>query len=297
MKKLIPALLVFCFLGSVNAANNGLAFLKIPADARAAAMAGAFVASSDDASATQWNPAGLAAAESRSLVVMHNAWLWDFQHNMAGVQFATGKHNWAVSFNMLRVDGIEIRGEKPTTEAAGTTEAFTMAAALSYATTISGWQAGANIKYLFEQYYLDSAPGWALDLGLRKNNILSNTDFGASVFNMGSMSNLAQEATPLPLMARAGLAWTPDFAFLNKSLTLLPQITWVKDENTYGQLGLAYALNPILTLRGGWLQNAEIARWSGGLSITYKSLSIDYAYTAHDFELGSGNTFSLRFYF
>ena len=53
-------------------------FLKIEPDSRAAGMGNAGVALADNASATFWNPAGLAFQEGTELGLTHSNWLPEF---------------------------------------------------------------------------------------------------------------------------------------------------------------------------------------------------------------------------
>ena len=90
--------------------QTGMSYMKIGVDARAAAMGEAYTSLAQDAAATYWNPAGLALAKSNSVVLMHNSWIQGINHDFAAVQLFQGKHNVAISLNMMFVSGIELRG-------------------------------------------------------------------------------------------------------------------------------------------------------------------------------------------
>ncbi|MER3523186.1 MAG: hypothetical protein C4326_03765 [Ignavibacteria bacterium] len=57
-----------------NLGTAGAQFLKIPVGARAAAMAGAYVAQANDATALFWNPAGIVHIAANDLSVSHTQW-------------------------------------------------------------------------------------------------------------------------------------------------------------------------------------------------------------------------------
>ena len=67
---------------------------------------------------------------------------------------------------------------------------------------------GINLKYLFEKYYLEKASGWAMDIGVKKKNIMDGLDLGFSIQNIGHISKLKKESTPLPLIINTGIGYT-----------------------------------------------------------------------------------------
>jgi len=274
--------------------NTGLFFLKSDVDARAAAMAGAYTAMASDASAAYWNPAGLALAENLSFTGMYNDLFAGISNSFIAVQFLTGDHALAVSFNYQNIPGIAIR--ETATEDASTVEAFYLASALSYATTFDEWQVGATMKYLFEKLYLLSAPGWALDLGILKKNFFGGVDFGLVVQNLGKMSELDKEATPLPLIINTGLTYKVP-SFFDDNLLVSTDLNWVKDEKLYVKFGLQYYLTENFALRGGLKNGNEELLWTGGFGINYNALHLDYAYAPFEYYLGTSSRLSLGFDF
>jgi len=287
---LLPIILICGF--SLAQSNNGFVLLKMDVDARAAAMAGAYTAMPNDASAAFWNPAGLASAQKSSINAMYNDWLVDFSHSFAAVQFMQGEHSLAISFNYFNLQSIPIRGGNTETPD-GIIDAFNLVAALSYARNYNeDWQAGVTVKYLFEKYYLTSAPGFAVDLGVLHKNTWENLDFGLVIQNLGKMSKLDKKATPLPLIIRSGLAWRiPEF-FDNKMI-FAPDLQWIEKEKLYFRFGAEYLLVDYLTLRAGIKSGNDQLLWTGGLGINYNSFHLDYAYAPFEFDLGSSSRISI----
>ncbi len=209
MRKYFPILLVIftmvSYLAAQDAGKTGLAFLKIGVDARAAGMGDAYTSIARDAASTYWNPAGLALTNANSVVLTHNSWLQDVNHEFIAVQMFNGKHNIALSLNMIFVSGIELRDNRATETPYGETSAHNVALADSYATTIfEDWKIGTQIKYLYEKYYLESADGVAFDLGLMHEQLIEDLNWGFVIQNIGSMAKLRNESTPLPLIIRTG---------------------------------------------------------------------------------------------
>ncbi len=72
----LTALLLFALASGAWAISEGGAiFLMIRPGARASGMGSAFVAIADDATATYFNPGGLAFLDRRELALMHSPWL------------------------------------------------------------------------------------------------------------------------------------------------------------------------------------------------------------------------------
>lgn len=276
-----------------DAGKNGFTMLKMDVDGRAAAMGGAYTAVASDASAAFWNPAGLASSSEKSFVIMHNVWIADISQEFASIHFITGKHNIATSVNLMTVPGVEIRGNNPTENPQGKAEAFTFAASLSYATSIlENWQIGLNLKYLYEKYYLEHAPGWAVDLGIRKLGVLKGLDWGLTFQNIGQMSNLKEIDTPLPLMVRSGIAYQLPFLLLEKAPLMTTDLQYIKDENFYFRLGSEFELLDYLTLRLGWISGGNQNHPTTGFSLRYTSYHFDYAFVPIQYDLGNSHRFS-----
>ncbi len=288
------------FLLSINfifaQRNNGLSFLKIDVDARAAAMAGSYSSLTEDASATFYNPAGLNLAQEQSFSIMYNDWLWDLSHTFAAIQIVQGNHNFALSFNYLQSPGVEIR-EEATEVPSGTTTPFYFSAALSYAAVYDeDWNAGLTVKYLFEKSYLYSAPGLAFDIGIIKKEILKSTDFGLAIHNLGKMSKLNNKASALPVLIRTGLTLKfPDF--YGQSFIITPGLMWIKNERSYLKLGAEYHLSEYVFLRGGLRNGNEQMLWTAGFGVNFNNTNLDYAYAPFEYNLGSSNRISLRIKF
>ncbi|KAA3608809.1 MAG: hypothetical protein D8M58_18915 [Calditrichaeota bacterium] len=295
MKFYLKLLVINLILSSILFAqnNNGFVLLKMDVDARAAAMAGTYTALATDASASYYNPAGLNSSEGPTIVAMHNDWIWDISHSFAAMQFYQGDHNFSLSFNYLQIPGIAIRGNVPSEDPSGTTEAFNLVAGLSYATTFDDWQFGGSLKYLFEKYYLSSAPGWAVDLGIRKEALFTGVDFGFVIQNLGKMSVLKNEASPLPVIIQTALAFKgPEF--LSDKLLFTPGIQWVSKEQVYFGIGSEYQLMEYLTLRAGVKNGVDDVVWNFGAGINYNSFHFDYAYSPLEFDFGNpANMFSV----
>lgn len=278
----------------------GFAFLKLPVDARSAAMGEAATAYAQDASAVYWNPALLSGNDSKSLVLMHNAYLADIAQEFVAFQFLTGKNNMAVSLNLINIPGIEIRGERPTEEPAGKTEAINLAAAISYARPMkNNWAVGLSLKYLYEKYYLQDASGYAIDLGVSKTNLFNKPmTFGLTLQNLGKMKPLQTEATKLPLLLRTGLAYQTPVRLFNKPIETALDVDYLVNENKLRlHTGLEVPLFSSLHGRAGLLHDSDRLRYTLGFGLNYKQYQLHYAFSPYPYNLGYAHRFSLHWRF
>ena len=291
-------IIVFFFTARLLVAgNNGLAFLKIDVDARAAALGGAYSALSEDATAVFWNPAGLASSKEKSLVLMHNEWLADISQEFAALQFYQGKHNFALALNLLNIPGIEIRGNTPTENPDGVVDAINLSAALSYATTIfDSWQIGGSFKYLHEKYFMAAANGWAVDVGVQKR-FGENIRTGLTIQNLGGMQPLLNVSTPLPALARAGIAYSLPFSFLDRRPLVAGDLQYVFGEEVLGRFGLEFGFKQYLALRMGYVAGSETQNFTMGLGLEYSGYHLDYAYAPFEYDLGNTHRISFGFSF
>ncbi|MHB2153202.1 PorV/PorQ family protein [Calditrichota bacterium GD2] len=301
LRTILTIFLTLGFVCNVFAGNDaGMAFLKLPVDARSAAMGEAAAALANDASAVYWNPALLARNESKSLVLMHNAYLADIAQEFAAFQFASGKHKMAVALNLMNIPGIEIRGNVPTEEPAGATEAINLAASFSYARALNnGWLVGLTAKYLYEKYYLEDATGWAFDVGLVKNQFLRpDLDLGVTLQNLGRMKPLNVESTTLPIIMRAGLLYhTPLIMNEKRMLVSFDAVYPVYEEQVNFNGGVEVPVLKALYLRSGLVFDWETLRYSGGFGLNYKNYRLNYAFSPYPYDLGNSHRFSLSWQF
>lgn len=275
-------------------AKVGLSFLKIGVDARAAAMGDAYSSCAHDAAAAYWNPAGLAGAAANSVVLMHNAWLQDINQEFAAIQFMRGEHNLAVSINMLNVSGIELRDETASEVPLGTTDMINTYLGLAYATTImENWQVGIQMKYLYEKYYFESADGFALDLGIKRQNIMGGLGWALVIQNLGKMSMLRNESTPLPLLFRTGFNYKLPIQLLGFQPLLAADLLYVANDITSFNLGFETRIVNHVDLRAGYMLGRDSQHFRGGFGILFGAFDFAYAFVPFDYDLGSAHLLSL----
>ncbi|HWP82579.1 MAG TPA: PorV/PorQ family protein [Bacteroidota bacterium] len=209
-------------------------FLSIPVGARALGMGGAFVALADDATGMYWNPAGIARAKQREVVLAHTEWIADIDFNYAGVILPLRDLGTVgVSFTSLNAGEMERTTEDQPDGIGEYFSAGSFAIGISFARNLTNWfSIGGNVKYISETIWNSGATGFAVDLGTLFTTPFPGLTFGAGISNFGGKmqiigedllvqkdispnkgnnpninANLTTERFDLPLNLRIGIAY------------------------------------------------------------------------------------------
>jgi hypothetical protein len=296
MKYIVLIILFISIIFAETGGKVGFSYLKIGIDARAAAMGDAYSSIANDAAATYWNPAGLAMSGSPSVVLMHNAWLSDINHEFAAVQLFQGKHNIAFALNMISVDDIEIR-ETNTSQPDGYSTMNNTCIGISYARILkTNMYAGIQLKYLYEKYYLVSSRGFAFDIGIRKQNIFQGINGGISLHNIGKMSRLDEEATPLPVFIRSGLNYILPWTLFNNNPLVAVDFLYVFNDVVHISFGTEVMLLSRLNIRLGYVLGNESYSFTSGLGITFSKFRFSYAFVPFRYDFGQSHRVSVLIY-
>lgn len=299
MKKLRDAILLLCLCAPQLRAGTGttaLPFLKLDQGARPAALGGAYCAAGDDAWSVFYNPAGAALAQRREIALAHNEWLQGMRNESAvylgpsgpeATIFAGLNALFSGAMDKLDVSGAEI----------GSFSSQEGALSLGAATALGGgYYGGAAVKVLYQKTSVGSAYAWAGDAGLLK--VAGDWRFGLSAANFGTRMKLGSTAFPLPLMLRAGIAWT-----------YLERLTVTADGVKAGESAAAPAVGAegqiptgpdgAFYVRAGYAGGRSRFTGSGvtaGLGLRNGNLRVDYAFAPYG-ELGDVHriTIAVRF--
>lgn len=254
---ILAVLLLFPAAKDAEAASvsqAGVLFLKIAPGARAGGMGEAFVAVADDATATWWNPAGLAYLEHNELTLMHVNWLPQFKLSDLYYDFISYVHivpEWGTfggNVIFLNLGETERRGEN--NEDLGTFSSYEFAVTGSYGTMMSDKVAmGVNTRFIFS-HLSDRGAGaekgtgqatsvgvdigilWKSPLEMLDERFLTGyepfrrLDLGANLSNMGPKVAYIDraQADPLPTNLKFGVAYHIVDTPYNK-------LTWIGDVN------------------------------------------------------------------
>jgi len=229
MKKIILVMVLGALL--LIAANPAYAVseaavlsLMISPGARAAGMGEAFVALADDATATFWNPAGLAFQQHKELHLMHVNWLPEFGSDMF-YEFASYIHNvegigtFGANVTFLNL-GEQVHTDETGTEL-GNFSSNEYSIALTYGTKImENWGVGLGMRYIRSNLAGGVSVGaeqgegvanaFAFDVStLYKFPFAPKLSIGMNLSNMGPKITYidAAQADPLPTNLKLGLAY------------------------------------------------------------------------------------------
>jgi len=322
MKKMSLLILLLCSLfpalvsGQSDVSKVGITaapFLEIGVGARALGMGGAFVGTADDASALYWNPAGLARSSTMQFLFMHSKWIADININYAAMSVPMGGFGTlGLSLTALDYGEMQVRTiDQPD----GTGEIFDagdLAICVSYARALlDRFMIGANVKYIRQSIWHETAGGMALEFGTLFITGLEGLRIGATLTNFGSdmrmegkdvlvfhdidpyitgnneriPAHLQTEKWSLPLNFQFGLAMDVVQTQLNL-LTVEVDAIHPYDNTESLNIGAEYGFRKMFFLRAGmkdlFLRDGEQGPSFGvGLAnhfVGNMSMQFDYAY-------------------
>jgi hypothetical protein len=292
-----------------NAGSAGAQFLKIGVGARAMGMGGAYASMSDDPAALAWNPAGIGTIYALRISAEHTSWVAGIDHNFVGLvvpvtdQFNLGLHTIFVSsgdIEITTIDNPEGTGQfyDASDIAVGLTSSIRLTTQLTFATTL---------KYIEERLYDVSSSGVAIDAGMWYATEFNGLNLGFVVSNLGfdqefSGRSLEVQYDPpepgepladselqtlpfsLPLTFRASgsidLFRMSDEPSGDHSLITALDFIQHTDTEERLALGMEYTWRGLLSLRSGYLFNADELSWSvgGGLKVDVSDFHIGFDY-------------------
>lgn len=229
MKKLVlffvlSTVIFFSARPALAVSESAVLSLMISPGARAAGMGEAFVALADDATATFWNPAGLAFQYGKELHLMHVNWLPEFGDDLfydfaSYIHHFEGLGTFGVNVTYLNL-GEQIHTDETGTEL-GTFSSNEYSVAATYGTKLSeNWAVGLGMRYIRSnlaggvQVGAEQGDGvanaFSFDLStLYKVPFVQGLSVGANLSNMGPKITYidAAQADPLPTNLKLGLAY------------------------------------------------------------------------------------------
>jgi len=282
----------------------GSDFLNLGAGARAMGMGGAYSAIAEDASAIQWNPAGLVQISKLSATFMRAAYVADINYQYAAyahrLDYAT-----VIAGSVITTDIGGIKHTDTSGNVLGTFYPKDQAYTLSYGRAIMELSdkdrdvsMGVSAKYI-KSTILNSAVGMGVDFGIM-TYYFTNIPYRLSVVmqNLGQGLKFDSQRESLPLTFRLGGSISPFKNFLLAAETVLPKgnaMHFVSGaELSTGQTDKAR-----VNLRGGidtqYLRD-DVGGFFMGAGIGLHFFTIDYAFVPMG-ELGSTHRISLTFDF
>jgi len=219
------------------------AFLKIEPATRPVAMGGAYVGLANDVSAIFWNPAGLTQVEKKELSTMYNRWLANIRYMSLAYAQNVGK-GAAVGLSAQGLwTGIERRtGDTELPDDTKTVYSYAAGLSGSYALVPNALSLGGTVKFLNQEFDVDSSNGVCADIGGLIH--VAGLRVGVSAQNLKlRMSN----ETSLPTCMRVGGSYQ-----LTKDLVLAGEYSKYGSADPSTHFGIEKWFKNIFAIRLGY---------------------------------------------
>lgn len=304
---------LLCWANSSLAQQSGLDMLAIGPNAHALGLNQTVSAELLGASSLYTNPANLAFEQHSSLNGTYTLWIGDLDHSNAGVNLRKGSRALAFGFLGSQIDGIPLRGNQPGPPD-GTFNMSSISLSGGYAYRLGPVALGVTLQFLHEEFYVYNASGYAANFGAGARIVDGRIQLGASLLNLGEMSELRNEATNLPTTFRTGfdariLTFLPpknddlpitvhvknDWVFPIKSIRGTTQSKPADD--IYTNIALEFDVANIIALRTGYRTGDTVRHWSTGASIAVENITINYALIPFETGFGTAHSIGLQYKF
>lgn len=287
--------LLCCEISAAQGTSSGSSYLKLPMNARLAALSDAMVADPGTFSSSFINPANLATQGPYELMLSHTQWIQDVQTEFiaARLPFSFGTFGFAIGNN--NVNGIELR-DIPGPPSGTFSARFAFLQGSFAANVMENLNLGGTVKYLYEKIYVDEATGYGFDLGATYKTPVSGLVAGFAITNLGSSGQLRNETSQLPSFARLGAT----YSFTESDFNCSVGVTLANDSKqsaTHVQLGFETIYNKTIAARAGYVTGYENRGLTAGIGVHYSLVQFDYAYVPFSLGLGDAHLFSLGFQF
>jgi hypothetical protein len=336
MKKLNIVLVItvssFLLSSPVNAqvglnklAQSTMNFLLVGTSPKAAGMGEAYTSIGIGAEGMFFNPAGLAEMNKQFNVVMnYTGWIADINYLSGGIAWNLENYG-VVGVNILTVDygtiigtsllapgeeSIYLLGYKETgnlSNVSAYSVGVTYAKAVSEQFSFGGSVrlAGQNLgeSLLSSGLKQNNATKAVFDLGVRYKTGFKGFTFGMSIRNFSSNIKREEIDEQLPLLFTLGGAVNlMEIIDPEQSSSLFFAADFLH-QNNYSErvnLGLEYRFLDMVSIRGGYQTNRDLASWSGGIGLYYTlfddDIEVNYSYSRFEV-FDSVSRFSLVFSF
>lgn len=304
--RLIIVLAAFIFAASDAQAqynrpgSTSAEFLRIGVSARAAGMADAYLAVADGPEAVHYNVSALPwQGDGLHITANHLEWFSQVNHEYIGVSKSFGNvGSFGASLTMLYTDAMKVRTPLQQEGTGETFHAYNMRASLGYARWFTDRVTfGGTVSFVNVSLYGDfQQSAVALDIATSYRSDYRDFRFGVKIANIGSDLKFVNETYPLPILFVFGARMNA-VELNNQIVRVAGAVSKPNDGEPVGRVGLEYAFQDLLFLRGGYRINYTTARFAFGggvkFSVGERSAAADYAYVDYA-ELGAAHQVGLK---
>lgn len=313
-------ILIFLLLASSSVfsfekvGTTSFQFLKVITTARAASMAGAYTTIASSADAVFWNPAGLTKISKFGVSFGYLDYFMDVKHMSFSTAYTFDQLGTFALFGMVADIGdvYETKAELLAFDASGNynpgltgniLNPKSMVFGISYAYDLNDrFTFGLSVKYASEDLVLESANAIIFDGGFKYNTAFRSIVIGAALRHFGPDVKYVNFSYPLPQTFNIGVStylFSSDDPLISKlndhSLLFSYDLVQPRDYDQQHAVGLEYAFNEMIYLRGGYLFNGDQEDVTAGLGLRYNNYKVDYSYNNMGEYFGNSHRFSISF--
>lgn len=259
-----------------SAGAEPFASLSLDADARAAALAGAYTALAQDDNALLYNAAGLGGVLRYQATFMHDQ---RFSGTSREYAAAAAPQGFGLEASWLGYPKIaRTTLSQPDGAGLGEASGYDLSAAAGWGRRLlGGWLAGAAVKLVRETLDGSTGQGAAIDLGVLYAPAAQGLSLGAALQNLGPSVRFQGADEPLPLRWRAGAGYR--FRVAGRAAALSVDVSKQRAAAASAAGGAEVEVWRSLALRAGYRAAQEAGFGAtGGLGWTVGRLRVDYAF-------------------
>ena len=290
---LLIAVVTTCAVSSSAFAASGpgataFGFLRIPPDARQAALGGAFTAIGANINALASNPAGLARLPTSQLSLTYANYLLDIQYGLISYARPFGNQTIGVGIQYLSYGEFrQTTATDPIGATSGTFSAGDVAVRVAYARKVGAYLAiGTTGTVLYERIRNVSMDAFALDIGVQFHHPKRRLSAGIALQNWGVVRNglTTGRRDPLPTSVRIGIGYIPQ----NLPALLVAEMDAGRGVRA-GRFGVEFNVRERAFLRAGYattgrdlrLRSSDFKLTGGsiGIGVLVRRIRMDYALT------------------
>ena len=276
----------------------GFLSLRFGTGARFAGMGDTGVSLASDATATYWNPAGLAAEQSTSIALQHNEWLETVRVESASLAHATSIGVFGLHFSGLYMDDIQ-RRTVPSGIDEGSFNFYEVVVQGAYGrrlgsiAKLGGFDGGVGVKGLFSGLDDEKASGWAVDAGARLHTRIDGLTFAVAAQHLGPEMAFIQDGFELPVTLRAGGDYQRRLVSQRLDFVVAYDLEVGNDDDPRNHFGGEITYMDLFSVRGGWKTGFDTQSGTFGVGVRKAGYRFDYAFTSVSDDLGNAHRFSL----